>query len=331
MINENQTTAKANWIEKRFLSIANFQKKHWFITLVLVRLSALWFSLVLTYAGQPLKLLEVTESGKSLTFFGWIVTVALLILIILFEAAKHVEANINKQPFEIGGFAFLNNIRKGISLICDSKLKTLVTTIDEVKNKGKTKPTIISNPLKQLQEISNQIVQCLSQLLAEKGDNKVTGKDIYATIAYQFPQESNKDWHWATEEHGLGFDQLINAPNSSNKSSFQTLLDGGNNYVFFNRKQDALNGHQYICDEFDKTDDDGNLKGSIACYRFDVKKNDKIYVRAVLSITSYQQQFTSNNAKKSVNNVRQNMDDFVISEFEKRIKIELCLLYLSSL
>lgn len=75
----------------------------------------------------------------------------------------------------------------------------------------------------------------------------------------------------------------------------------------------------------------GELKGSIACYRFDIKKNDKVYVRAVLSITSYQQQFTSDNSKDKVNNVRENMDDFVISDFEKRIRIELCLLYLAFL
>lgn len=326
----SQTTIKLNKAQKFFLAIAKFQKVHWFVTLVVVRLSAIWFSLILTYAGEVLNLLNVSNQGKKLTGLGWATTIAMVIAILLFEAAKHVEANLNREPFEIGGFVFLNSLRKGIGALCDSKLNTLITQIENVKMSRCQPPMIVSNPLKQLQGIANQMVQCLSQLLAEKGDNRVRGKDIYATIAYQFPMES-KDWHWATEEHGLGFDKLVAKADATNKSCFQTLLECGDNYVFHNRKQDAFQVGKYICDEYDKKDDKGELKGSIACYRFDIKKNDKVYVRAVLSITSYQQPFTSDNSKEAVNNVRENMDDFVISDFEKRIKIELCLLYLAAL
>lgn len=330
MSSVSETTIKLNCFHKLLLAIAKFQKIHWFVTLVVVRLSAVWFSLILTYAGELLNLLHVSAQGKQLTCWGWVATIVMVCAILLFEAAKHVEANLNKEPFEIGGFVFLNSLRKGIGAICDSKLNTLIAQIENVKMSRCQPPTIISNPLKQLQGIVDQMVQCLSQLLAEKGDNRVRGKDIYATIAYQFPMDS-KDWHWATEEHGLGLDQLVATSASANKSCFQTLLDCGDNYVFHNRKQDAFKVGKYICDEYDKKDDNGELKGSIACYRFDIKKNDKVYVRAVLSIASYQQPFTSDNSKEAVNNVRENMDDFVISDFEKRIKIELCLLYLAFL
>lgn len=328
----NQTTIELNVLQKGLLKIAQFQKTHWFISIFLIRLSAVWFSLILAYFGETLSLIKVVEGTKSMTWIGAVATGLLILAILLFEAAKHVESHVNRDPFEVGGFFFLNSLRKGINKICDSKLSTLIARVDSVKKSGCKAPTIVSDPPKQLQGISDQIVGCLSQLLAEKSDNQVSGKDIYATIAYQFPQEGN-EWHWATEERGLGLDQLVPATTAghSAKSTFLVLLESGKNYVFYNRKQEAFETGKYICDDYDEKDDNGKLKGSIACYKLEIKKNDTIYVRAVLSITSYQQQFSSDESNEVIRTVRKNMDDFVISDFSKRIKIELCLLYLSFL
>ena len=325
-----QTTVKLAWYHQMLLAIAEFQKKHWFISIFLVRLSAIWFSLVLTYLGESLKLIEIVSGSKKLTVWGWFATAFLTIAILLFEVAKYFESHSSEEPYEIGGFLFLNGLRKGIGSLCDSKLNTLICQIEEVKNQNVIPPVIISNPQKQLQAIAEQIRECLSRLLAEKSDNHVNGKDIVATIAYQFPLEGN-EWHWATVEHGLGFDKLLNPSNSPSVSTFQKLLNSGQNYIFYNSKQEAFQAKAYLCDEFDDYDDNNRLKGSIACYKYDITKNDKLYIRTVLSITSYQQQFSSDNSRQTVDNVRGNMSDFVISDFAKRIKIELCLLYLSSL
>lgn len=332
MSNVNQTTIELNIVQKGLLKIAQFQKTHWFISLFLIRLSAVWFSLVLAYFGESFGLIEVVDGAKSMTWIGIVATVFLILLILLFESAKHVESHVNKEPFEIGGFVFLNSLRKGINKICDSKLSTLIAQVDSIKKSGGNPPAIVSDPPKQLQGIADQIVGCLSQLLTEKSDNRVSGKDIYATIAYQFPLEGG-EWYWATEERGLGLDQLVPIATAgiSAKSTFSVLLESGKNYVFYNRKQDAFETGKYICDDYDEKDDNGKLKGSIACYKLEIKKNDTIYVRAVLSITSYQQQFSSDVSNEVVRTVRKNMDDFVISDFSKRIKIELCLLYLSFL
>lgn len=328
----NQTTVKLTRFQKFLLGIANYQRKHWFISIFIVRLSAIWFSLVLTYLGEILKLVNVSEEGKSLTCYGWVTTIVLVVVILLFEAGKYMESHLSEEPYEIGGFLFLNSLRKGIGTLCDSKLNTLITQIEKTKKENIEAPVIVSNPQKQLQVIADQIKECLSQLLTEKGDNPVNGKDIFATIAYQFPCESTQ-WYWATEEHGLGFDQLVQSsvPSNSGISTFQSLLESGHNYLFFNRKQDAFQSGKYICDEYDERDDQDHLKGSIACYKFDIKKNDKVYVRSILSVTSYQQRFSADESKQTIDNVRGNMSDFVISDFSKRIKIELCLLYLSLL
>lgn len=328
----NQRTVNYPWYQRILLKIAKYQKDHWFISLFLVRLSAVWFSLVLTYAGEQLGLLEISNKGKALTIQGWVATIAMVSIILLFEASKSFHSRITEEPYEIGGFLFLNSLRKGIGTLCDSKLNTLTAQIECVKKDNVIAPVIVSNPQKQLQAIADQIKECLSQLLAEKGDNKVNGKDIVATIAYQFPLESDK-WYWATEEHGLGFDKLVtsSAPYSLRKSTFQSLLESGHNYLFYNSKQEAFQDKKYICDDFDERDENDLLKGSIACYKIEIKKNDKVYIRSVLSITSYKQHFTSDTSKQTVNNVRWNMDDFVINDFSKRIKIELCLLYLSIL
>ena len=332
MSSANQTAINLKWYQKLLLSIASFQKKHWIVSIGVVRLSAVWFSLILAYGGEIFHLIEVENGNKKLTWLGLGMTILITVVILLFELAKHVESHITQEPFEIGGFFFLNSLRKGINKICDSKLKTLVTQIDNVKKNKCDPPLIVSNPPKQLQGIADQVMDCLSHLLEEKGENRVTGKDVFTTIAYQFPQES-VEWYWATEERGLSLDVLVpKTPNNAiGKSTFRELLESGKNYIFFNRKQEALQTGKYICDEFDEKDDDGQLTGSIACYKFDIKKNDTVYVRAVLSITTYQQPFSLDNTKEMVKNVRENMYDFVIADFAKRIEIELCLQYLSFL
>ena len=133
MSNVNQTTVKLNIFQKGLLKVAQFQKAHWFVSIFIVRLSAVWFSLILAYLGENLGLLKVVNGTKSMTTIGGIATGVLILVILLFESAKHMETHLNKDSFEVGGFFFLNSLRKGIGTICDSKLNTLVAKIEDVK------------------------------------------------------------------------------------------------------------------------------------------------------------------------------------------------------
>lgn len=312
---------------------AKVQEKHWIINLVLVRLSLLWYSLILAYLGEELKLIKLTETGKKLTVLAWAITIGLTVVVTLSELSKLYADRRRVYPPEVSGYALLNTLRGSIENVCESKYNTLVAKIHAVKTERKeSAPIIISNPPKQLQGIANEITQCLLYLLRDD-ETRWRAGDLYVSIAYQFPLES-EDWHWATEEHGLRFDELLKSPGPDENgndilSTFLYLLRGNRDNAFYISKEKAKDEGHYIPDDLDQRDGKGQLLGSIACYKGTIKKADVTYIRYILTITSYSKPFTTDS--KVIDNLRYNMKNEVISDFSIRIAIELCLLYLSQL
>lgn len=317
------------------LFISKFQSKHWFVYLLVVRLSVVWYSLVLTYLGETLHLISVsTSGGKMLTILGWISTIIITGIIILGEASKKYSSSLQTEPFEIGGFALLNNLRSGIENVCKSKYGTLLSEIHAIKTEHADEPPIIiSNPPKQLDEIAKEMAGCLRFLLREDGGKRWQTDDLYVSVAYQFPLEGDT-WHWATEEHGLCLSDLLHLSNTDEErpktmSTLEFILSDKRSVVFFNSKADAEKDGKYIADDFDERDSDGKLLGSIACYEGIIKKADITYIHFVLTVTTYSRPFATD--PQSAENTKHNMKEFVVSDFFLRIQIELCLLYLEQL
>ena len=312
---------------------AKVQEKHWIANFLLVRLSLLWYSLILAYLGEDLNLIKAAEPHKMMTVAGWISTVVITAVVALSELSKLYADRRRIYPPEISGYALLNTLRGSVENVCESKYNTLVAKIHAVKTERKeTPPVIISNPPKQLQGIADQITQCLLYLLRDD-ETRWRAGDLYVSIAYQFPLESD-DWHWATEEHGLRFAELLGSPGTDENgneriSTFQFLLKGNRDNAFYISKEKAKDEGHYIPDDLDQRDIEGKLLGSIACYKGAVKKADVTYIRYILTITSYSKPFTADT--KGIDNLRYNMKNEVISDFSIRIAIELCLLYLSQL
>lgn len=197
-----------------------------------------------------------------------------------------------------------------------------------MSNANKTPPRIISDPHKQLDKLAKEFSSCLAELLKFQDRRYIT--DLFTSIIYRLPQESNSEWQWATSERGLSIAELINP---DNRTTFQCLLEDKGHSLFFNNKQQAADKGKYVSDGEDEYDENGKLKGSIACYQFAIMKNNKTVVEMVISITSYNQQFVPgvDNGDEIVQNVRHNIDRVVLPNFLVRIKIELCLLYLKYL
>ena len=49
---------------------AKVQEKHWIANFLLVRLSLLWYSLILAYLGEDLNLIKAAEPHKMMTVAG---------------------------------------------------------------------------------------------------------------------------------------------------------------------------------------------------------------------------------------------------------------------
>lgn len=318
------------WISNRLISMANFQQKHWIIYLILARLSVAWYSLILTYWGTDLKLLT---ANNNFTPLGLFFTLTLAIVVLLFEIANKHKQTLDKNSWEAKGYQLLSNLREETDNICKIKFTTLLNAIDSIKtNNQNAFSAVISDPSKQLDEIAKRMASSLRYLLQEEGSSLLID-DLYVSIAYQFPLESD-EWFWATEEHGLSFEDLLTPQISSFDqmemvSTFKHLLSARGRSIFYNSKADAEKDHKYIVDDFDERSSDGKLLGSIACYEDFIKKSDKKYIHYVLTISTYSRPFTTN--LQEVENIKYNMNTHFISLFSIRIRIELCLLYLQKL
>lgn len=328
--------------QNKFLTkLARLQKKHWVLTLVFVTLPAFWLPLIYTFWGTQLKLVAIVEQTSQVTPIGFFLMGVCFLVVFVGSCATIYDEKVNGKNSELeelnaelleqkeNGFV-LRDLNGSANSICESKLLTLVDQVDYFRLHPEKAPSIISNPRKQLDSLCKELSICLAGLLKFQDRRNVS--DLFTSIIYRFPQDSDTDWHWATSERGLSIPDLL-AEKDGRKSTFRSLLDNKGHSVFKNSKQLAFDNDQYIPDDEDEYDENGKLTGSIACYQYQIKKNDKVIVEFVVTISSYTQQFVQGMADGDdvVRNVKHNLEKVVMRNYMIRAKIELCLLYIEYL
>lgn len=330
-----------NQVKNILIALARLQRKHWVFTLVFVNLPAFWLPLLYTFLGVQLKLVTITEQSCQFTLIGLILMIVCFIIVIIGSGATIYDEKVNGKNLELeelnaelfeqkeSGFV-LRDLNNSANTICESKLSTLTDQVDYYITHPTEAPPIISNPRKQLDSLAKELSFCLAGLLKFQDRRNVT--DLFTSIIYRFPQDNDKDWHWATSERGLSISDLI-TEKDGRKSTFKYLLDNKGHSVFKNSKQSAYDDKQYIPDNEDEYDENEKLNGSIACFQYEVKKNNRTIIEFVVTITSYSQQFVQGmtDGDEVVKNVRHNLEKVVIPNYMVRAKIELCLLYIKYL
>lgn len=312
------------------IKLHEWVQRKWLIVSILISTSSIWFSLILNFWGEQLRLISTTpDKKKQLTALGLILTMVVVgfscVLVMAQRYYEYSKLNNNKDKRKL---YILESIDAETNRICDSKYITLKKKIWKIKN-GKTTniPQIVSNPCEQLKHILDKMSNCLCKLLSQK-EYDINQEELYISLHYNFPME-NECWMKAdslTPEQGLTIDELRDS-----KTTFSKALISKEPLLFYNSKEQARKHDSYISDENDKIDENDELKGSIACYRITVKEGKQELIKAVLSITTYNKKFVNSNDNKIINNVKYNVDKFILKTFIKRINIELCLLYLAAL
>ncbi|MCH5260920.1 MAG: hypothetical protein J1F18_14255 [Lachnospiraceae bacterium] len=322
--------------------LAQFQRTHWIFTLIFVNLSAVWLPILYTFLGVQLKLVTIVDQSSQFTPLGSAIMAVFLLIIFGGNGALIYDEKVNGKNLEFKKLEdelleqkesglVLRDLNSSANEICESKLSTLTDQLDFfITHSEEIPPVIISNPRRQLDSLAKELSICLAGLLKFQERRHVT--ELFTSIIYRFPEENDKDWHWATTERGLSISGLT-SQQGGRMSTFQYLLQSKGHSVFKNSKQVAFDANQYIPDNEDEYDEDGKLKGSIACFQFDIKKNNKTIIEFVVSITSYAQQFVQGmtDGDEVVKNVRYNLERVVIPNYIVRAKIELCLLYIKYL
>ena len=317
-------------VKKSYIEIIhNLTKRHWIWYTILISAPTAWFTFFIPVFGKTLKVLS--EEG-SFTKVG--IGVSCLIAIISIGIALLNNRYASHSEFgELeklrGHIAYLERITDSVDAICDEKSTQIKRTIQQVKSDRKVSPEIISNPSNQLRKILEQISVCLVTFM-ERPDEEFSFKDFFVTLAYNFPEENN-EWQWVegTIERGTSLQRLMD---SDSKSTFNYIRTSQKTYYFNNRKEDAKREDRYLYDSFDVTNEEnGKSVGSIFCYNFKIYQGNKVYIDAILSISTQQKRFAEDGDREKIENARDNMVRLVKEYFGRRISIELGLLYLEYL
>ncbi len=306
-------------------------QKRWLVVSIFMSTSTIWFSLILNFFGEYFHFIAKDgENGRHFTVLGMILTFAVVcfssLLVMAQRYYEYYKLNNDKDKRKL---FVLEQVNAETNKICDNKFITLKKLILKIKNgENVTFPKIVSRPCDQLKHILEKINTCLCKLLSQK-EYTIKPDDLYVSLYYNFPLENN-EWKQAdnlSPEKGLSINELLN----DDHSTFSKVLKSREPFLLYNSKEKALKNDSYIRDEEDREDNEHNLKGSIACYRIIIKENGREIIKAVLSIGTYDKKFVNSDDKKTIDNVKFNMDEYILKPFIRRLNVELCLLYLSIL
>ena len=300
----------------------------WLLYTVLVSIPTIWFTVIVPYFGGILKLTKIVGEQVQFTVRGVISTiiVTVILLVIMYYKSKfQVKSQISELEDEV---SYLRSITDNVDRICDEKYIQLQRSIVEIKENGVNPPKIISNPNHQLKSILTAITSCIVELM-KTPDLNFAFKDFYVTLTYNFPLE-NDEWSWTdgiTEKY-MSLDELLS---DSVKSTFNYLRKSKKPYYFNNKKEDAKREDRYVFNPQDELNfESGEPAGSIFCYNYKIKKGSKVFIDAMLSISTQKKRFAPENDEQ-IKNARDNLVSLSKDYFGKRISIELSLLYLEYL
>lgn len=322
------------WIDnfKKFLiKLHEWEQQQWMIVSIFLSTSSIWFSLILSFFGETFRFVSINNNGKrQFTVIGFICTFIIIIISCLFAAAqRYYEYNKFNSDINTMKLFVLEQVDLGTNKICDNKFITLKKLIYDIKKTGNNKraPIIVSKPEEQLKHITERMSNCLSKLLSQN-EYDIREDELYISVYYNFPLENN-NWNLAdslSPEKGLDIDALLNR-----NTTFAKILESNKTLLFYNSKEQAQKYDCYISDSEDKYDSNNRLKGSIVCYKIIIKEKEQVLAIAVVSISTYNKKFVNSDDKKVIETAEYNINEYIFKPFEKRMRIELCLLYLSKL
>ncbi len=332
-------------IKKFIPEIKNFTSKHWLVSMLFGKLSGIWFSLIVTYFGEKLYLIEVDTktSDVSLTTWGIIATVGIFTinccLAIIEKYGEITDDTKSILELTTAQRDLFHTVLNSTSTICRYKIENQLKQISNIYAGNLLADHVYTQPCTQLKHISDQFVENLAFLTSEK--KHIHEKDDFQVqLLYNFPKEDEHHWENAESFSGLTTSDFC-------EDTLQNFLKKKKSSILYNSKQKAFEEHFYEKDTLDEYDANDKLKGSIACFMLKYYTQNEIFIRAVLVISTKKKQIIdidkladkakkdkldfeelSKNAEKKM---LDSIDDNVFKHYIYRYGIELCNYYIQYL
>lgn len=327
--------AKDNKIKRILKKVADCLNDHWIWKTIILFIPSIYLPVVIKYAGVQTHL--VNAKGK-LTRLGIIITITIYVLALAvnilsnYKSKRDKEKDLERDKLhkkEIQDYkdeiqSYDNTLDVYIRLlnvignVCDVKLNSIYSYIDSaMKNKVFNKPfneTVY--PENQLKTIARELKTCLSEITLPPVGN------ISVSMAYDFPCIGSQ-MRWIDQNEVAQCMQLNNLKRNE-KTAFYRVYNGHSNFIFLNDKQKAAEKGEYV---FDKKDERHHKIGSLICDEISVEDDDEKIARIILTISTYNYKFTNSEDKAVLANMSSMIEEVILQQFEKRIRIELALLF----
>ncbi len=288
-------------------------KKFRILHLIFTFLPTVWFSLFLNWLGEALFLVVKTDARASLTPFGIVLTVLVLLLAVLFQILHFIKSNNVDYHALLENYNAMKKVADSLSALCNRRTKRYIRFIEENKeSSGIAALSGIHDPMENINNILDEISAFFADSLS------IRRNQVSANLAYCI--SDNKIWTWA-DSNGTE-DPALTALINDEQSAIYQICSGKQNFLFHADKIKANKKSEYV---FSKKDAEHNNIGSIICAKVVCGKHNKEYILAVLSISTYGKRIIHdlNNEKQ----VKEFIKDQILEQYFERIRMELTLAY----
>lgn len=318
--------------------LADCLNEHWIWKTIILFLPSIYLPVVVKYAGDKLGLSDAT--GKLTTVGIWI-TIILYVSVLGInilasykskrdkeieeqKEVKHKE-EIQQYKNEIVSYdetlAVYTRLLNVIGNICDVKLEAIYNYINTSLEGGVFHKPFNETvyPEKQLKSIAKELKTCLSEI------TRPPVNQISVSMAYEFPGVGSA-LKWIDQQEIAQCMQLSQLKKNES-TTFYKIYSGQSNFLFFNDKSKAASQGKYV---FDKKDHRYHDVGSIICDEIALEDEGGKIARIILTISTYGYKFTDSEDEETLNNMSDMIEEVILQQFEKRIRIELALLFVKS-
>lgn len=321
---------------KDFLKkVADCLNEHWVWKTIILFLPSVYLPVLVKYSGVKLHL---SDSAGNLTNLGGRVTVILYVLVLGinilsnykskrdkendFRREERHKAEIKKYSNEIQ--AYDNTLDVYIKLlnvignVCDIKLDAIYNYIDSSLKSNKFRKPFNETvyPEKQLKSIAREMKTCLAEITLPPINN------ISISMAYEIPNLSTIRW---VDKKEVAQCMKLEKLKKNENTAFYKVYTGQSNFIFKNDKQKAANEGSYV---FDNKDERYHKIGSLICDDISIEDENGKIARIILTVSTYGYKFTDSDDPDILDNMSSMIEEVIFQQFEKRIRIELALLYI---
>ena len=247
---------------------------------------------------------------EQINDFGIPIYISIIIYLVLQILGVYLNVMIQ---FDVAKYKALKDLTHKTDILSVNKHGLQLKRIVQILENSANPVEVYSQP----QDIINNILTILKDSMCTffgiEEDHSAMS-DVHISIYYKFPQDKT-DWDWKLTIP-IGESRMSNIHEEKIKI-FRDLKQP---------KPDTPNIYwKYINNITDKC-------GSLACYRITLRNASVVYIEAVISVATYEQQFSKIN-KRSIHtkNIEENMKNVFSDIYESQICIELCNFYMTHL